>query len=320
MRSIEVSVSTSDVISTPLARVAAVVDRSADFQQAAKDCVRARFSFGGQAAYAPDVVLVNEFSTKAFCSAVAEAALSYLTSNVDAQTNGSVSHAQHLRKARTSPSADLQKQLEEAGASVLASGTRGSVVLCPASSRSSKLLTFKITEPVLLILPISSLDDAIDLLNSTSSQPLLAAHVFAAPDSAKYLSQFVNASASFINTIPAELLVGPPAPNGFTLSVTPRYTPEMFSKPHPELFQHTSGLAPALLILLEGGKAGQGKKEFNKLHDVSLPPINESTGPPIGFFEQGLFVGAGLVLSTIVVMSVVTVKYVAPAVTRRIRT
>ena len=318
-RSKEDAISTTRVISTLATRVAAVIDRSANLQEAARDCVRARFAFGGEAAYAPDIVLVNEFSMKQFCSAVAEAALCYLTSNVDAQTNGSTSHSKQARKPKSSPSADLEKQLDEAGANILTSGSRGTVAVLPTSSRSSKLLTTKIAEPVLLIYPISSLDDAIDFLNSASPQPLLAAHIFAAPDSAKYFSQFINASASFVNGVPAELLVGPPAPNGFALCVSPRYTTEMFSIPHPELFKHTSTFTSDLVALLDGDKSSQPGKKSEKLQEVSLPPIKEGTGPPVGFFEQGLFVGGGVVLSTIIVTSVVTVKYVAPAVMRRIR-
>ena len=315
-RAKEDAVSTSRAISTPLTRVAAVVDRSANVQEAASEIVRARFSFGGESAYAPDVILVNEFSVKQFCSAVAQAALSYLTSNVDAQSNGSVSHSNSARKTQSG----VQSQLEEAGATLLASGSRGTVALLPAKLRSSEVLRRKINEPVLLIHPISSLDDAIDFLNSSSTEPLLAAHIFAAPESAKYLSHFTNASASFVNGIPTELLVGPQAPDGFILSVSPRYTSEMFSIPHPEAFKHTSTLTPDLTILLDGTTSSQGKKnKLKKLHDISLPQIKEGTGPPVGFFEQGLFVGLGVTLSTLIVSTTITAVYLYPAVMRRMR-
>ena len=56
------------------------------------------------------------------------------------------------------------------------------------------------------LLAVSSLDDAIDIVGSKTSRPLLALYVFADPKSAKYLAQFIRADVSFINHIPASLL------------------------------------------------------------------------------------------------------------------
>ena len=282
--------SSTRAISTPLSRVAAIVDRTANLQEAATELVRARFSFGGESAYPPDLVLVDEFAVKQLCTAVSQAALSYLTSSVDAHSNGSANHSTSRKQQPT-----LQKDLEASGATVLASGARGTLALLPSTMRSNEILTKKITEPLLLIHPVSSLDDAIDYLNSSSTRPLLAAHIFAAPDSAKYLSHFVSASASFVNGIPAELLIGPAAPEGFALSVSPRYTVEMFSMPHPEIYKYSSDVNSDVALLLDGSQRDQSKSKnkFAKLRDMSLPAIKEGTGPPIGFFEQGILVGLG---------------------------
>ena len=89
-------------------------------------------------------------------------------------------------------------------------------------ARNHSYLNRKTTEPVLLIHPMSSLDDAIDLSNSryahahmyrklqadirNSGTPLLATYLFAEPPAAKYLSQFINAHMSCTNAIPADLL------------------------------------------------------------------------------------------------------------------
>jgi acyl-CoA reductase-like NAD-dependent aldehyde dehydrogenase len=64
-------------------RVVAVVDRTADFSQAAKHLIRARFSFKGESPYAPDVVLVNEFCMKDFCNAALQEASRWLSSQVE---------------------------------------------------------------------------------------------------------------------------------------------------------------------------------------------------------------------------------------------
>jgi hypothetical protein len=66
------------------------------------------------------------------------------------------------------------------------------------------------------------MDDAIDLANkfvsstfqnqkpnSRRSGRLLAIYVFTSPASAKYLGQFINASAVYVNQIPTQLLCKP---------------------------------------------------------------------------------------------------------------
>ena len=278
-------------ISTPLSRVAAMVDRTANLQEAAKDLVRARFSFGGESAYAPDLVLVDEFAVKQLCTAVSQAALSYLTSSIDAHSNGSAKNSTSGKQQST-----LQKDLEASGATVLASGARGTLALLPSTMRSNEILTKKITEPLLLIHPVSSLDDAIDYLNSTSTRPLLAAHIFAAPDSAKYLSHFVIASASFVNGIPAELLVGPAAPEGFALSVSPRYTVEMFSMPHPEIFKYSSDVNSDVALLLDGSQE-ISRRVRTSLQSYGISPCQRSKkgqARRLDFSSRGFWLGLEL--------------------------
>lgn len=59
----------SQILSSPAAAGAvAVVDRTADTQEAAQAIAEASFGFGGKSAYAPQLVLVNEFVADKFLS------------------------------------------------------------------------------------------------------------------------------------------------------------------------------------------------------------------------------------------------------------
>jgi hypothetical protein len=56
------------------------------------------------------------------------------------------------------------------------------------------------------VLATSSHDDAIDAINATSQDALLALYVFADGPSAKYLTQFIRTRVSFVNHIPTNIL------------------------------------------------------------------------------------------------------------------
>lgn len=67
----QTSTVTSETFKTQLAspansRCVAIVDRTANIDEAAKAITAARFSFGGSSPYAPDLVLVNEFVKRDF--------------------------------------------------------------------------------------------------------------------------------------------------------------------------------------------------------------------------------------------------------------
>lgn len=59
-------------------RVVAVVDRTGNVTQAARELVAARFALGGRSPYSPDVVFVHEFAMKPFVEAVITHASKYL--------------------------------------------------------------------------------------------------------------------------------------------------------------------------------------------------------------------------------------------------
>lgn len=104
---------------SPAARTVAIVDRTANIAEAAQALVAARFALGGRSAYAPDVVLVNEFAMKPFVEAVIQQASKYL-----AGENG---------EARQSPASSRRSALldsiqKDRTARVLVSGSQWGVV------------------------------------------------------------------------------------------------------------------------------------------------------------------------------------------------
>lgn len=93
------------------AGVVAIVDRTANIKDAARDIGMARLSFGGGATYAPDRVLVDEF--------VAEDFLSHITQAVTAPLLG-------VSKARRS--AQNEQVANSAGMKTVVSGANGAIV------------------------------------------------------------------------------------------------------------------------------------------------------------------------------------------------
>jgi acyl-CoA reductase-like NAD-dependent aldehyde dehydrogenase len=277
----------------------AIVDRTADMKVAARDCVHARFAFGGRSAYAPDFVMVNEFFVKDFASAVAQTALQYLAGHA----NGPVD--EKSAKANDRHSKTSTQALEQNG-TVLASGDKGRVVLL--HKRDNGLLSTKTTSPTLIIVPISSVDDAIDWLNSTLATPLAASYIYSSPEFAKYTGQFIRTSLLLVNHIPPELLVGPPAPLTFAASIQPRYTPEMFSTPSPAYIERSKSPHLAALNDAIWPDSTKKPKKLEDLIDINLKPVKEPFGPVVGFFEQGFLLGASLILSSAIVTVVLGVK------------
>jgi len=76
----------SDLSSKDDRRVIAVVDRTANIASAAKALVEARFAFGGNSPYAPDLILVNEFSKSEFLSIAVQTAVKLMAIREDTGT------------------------------------------------------------------------------------------------------------------------------------------------------------------------------------------------------------------------------------------
>ena len=58
--------------------MAAIVERDADIQAAARALILARFGLRGRSPYAPEIVFVNEWVKKDFLLAVTQAAIGFL--------------------------------------------------------------------------------------------------------------------------------------------------------------------------------------------------------------------------------------------------
>lgn len=103
-----------NLVSPSNSLVAAVVDRTANLEEAARALTTARMSFGGKSPYAPDVILVNEFVKRDFLQAVIRHSIQYM-----AAENGGAS-AQ--KRAPGAGRAELK------GVRVITSGSNGSIL------------------------------------------------------------------------------------------------------------------------------------------------------------------------------------------------
>lgn len=164
---------------------------------------------------------------------------------------------------------------------------------------------------VIVFTTVTSLDDTIDFLNAEGQQttPIGALYIFAKGREGKYLSQYIDSRATYVNHIPAQLSgkitlvlanvvcsprdakrlkvnkpVGPMAPKDYSTNLRTRYTREMFELPSPEIVPGPRSHCVSRLL----EKAGS-------FDQVAQKPL-KSTGQPAsgawGFFEQGIILGA----------------------------
>ncbi|KEF55912.1 uncharacterized protein A1O9_07492 [Exophiala aquamarina CBS 119918] len=307
--SADISISPSqEVLTVPNTRSVAIVDRYADMQTSAKAIIRARFTFEGKSPLAPHLVLVNEFRIKEFCSAVAENTGKYFTSQIEGNGTLDGSLAAKSRAIRASAN-----ELDKAGAETILSGSRGVVVR--VNDRSSSLLKKHVNEPLLIIHPVTSLDDAMDLANETSNdEPLSALHIFGTPEVAKYVSQFVHCHLTCVNEIPVELIVAPLTPIGFATQLGKPYRKEMFSLAKPQ-YIHFGKREEQLTVIIESNNEVEASKLRKQAQAIRVQ-MNQPAGHAIGHFEQGLLVGASIALVTIVSTVTILVRQGIPLAKR----
>ncbi|KAJ5034805.1 Aldehyde dehydrogenase family 3 member B1 [Penicillium chrysogenum] len=256
-------------------QVVAVVDRTADINHAAEALVAARFSFGGRSPYAPDIVLVNEYIKEQFLIALVQASVSFPPS------------ASAIQGDERRPEKDHQE--ERGGLRVVSSLGRGKLV--EADQLDPKALPDTPTDARLLVHTVRSLDHAIDLSNMVGN--LRGTYVFAQEKSAKYLTQFINAHVSFVNHIPVEVLVGPPAPKQVALDRSVRYPTTVFSVPRPHYIRPT-GLSQSVTDILRA-KSPSALQNMLDLQSSQLAcRTRRPLGGGVGFFEQGILTGLGL--------------------------
>jgi len=121
----------NSLLSPSDAHVVAIVDRTADINSAARAIVDARVSFGGRSAYAPDLILVNEFKIKEFTAAVVGRLTKYLANSVPGYVDGhanSDSTAGMYKPPQKERDIVSDREKNEAGATVIVSGERGTII------------------------------------------------------------------------------------------------------------------------------------------------------------------------------------------------
>ncbi|RDH31261.1 aldehyde dehydrogenase PutA [Aspergillus welwitschiae] len=275
-------------------RVAAIVDRTANVDEAAAGLVMSRFAFGGRSPYAPDIVLVNEFCLGRFIEAVIKHAAAWMRSGSLSQDACIVTGQKKLRSL-------LDGVAPEDGVQTIVSGDDWGVV--QIRNRNSPLLQRKFEGKFLILHAVSSLDDAINFSNSKDNH---ATYTFARLDAAKYVSESIISQAAWINHVPFHMLLGPALPHSRPLSPSSRYTANLFRVPHPKIVHPTVDSALVKSILLPSAAAGE--KTLQKL--LSSPPeVEQRPGHRVGFFEQGLISGTSVVLSFIICVSMMGVRF-----------
>ncbi|KFY28342.1 hypothetical protein V491_00524 [Pseudogymnoascus sp. VKM F-3775] len=294
--------STNQLSSNSSARVIAIVDRDADIEYAAKTIVKARFSFQGTSPYSPDLIVVNEYIKGEFieaCSRYARKFFPFASKSIGARNNNFIETKKALKDAED------RGRATTSGTSVFK--------IVDIHDRSSPIIKMKISGYFLPVISSSSLIDSVHI--SKLGFDLLALYTFSDPATAKFLSQHLNALTSFANSIPSHILVGPAAPN---TAIPPpphhKYSTDMFSSPRPQYialpapssdlaliddvlarFDEPAGQSSALVKLRRKvvGKDGKAAK-------LLKPKKAQPKGSQLGFFEQGIVLGVGLVLTAVV--------------------
>ncbi|RMY59827.1 hypothetical protein D0863_11814 [Hortaea werneckii] len=276
------------LLSSPAkSRTIAVVDRTADISLAARELVAATFAFGGRSPYAPDYILVNEFVKRAFLQAVV-GECAKLTTLPPTEKGAKPQQAMDdlvdcLRQADPQSRIVLQEQ---------------KMAVLDLFDRAKFSLTTKNEYPVMIVHGVRSLDDAIDLIGSTSNRASLAAYHFGNPSTGKYLSQFIDAEVSFVNHVPRELLVGPAFPTGHPIELQIRYPKELFTVHRPAFINSPASNQKIIEVLGSSNRAASAK-----LIEAATAPLNvmkRHPGGGVGFFEQGFLMNAGIILTTTV--------------------
>ncbi|OGM42627.1 aldehyde dehydrogenase PutA [Aspergillus bombycis] len=266
-------------------RTVAVVDRTANLQEAAVDLVQARFAFDGRSPYAPDVVFVNQFCMQPFVELVIKHAAKHLGGD----NRGANSLAKRPRKSSL-----LDQIGSEEGAKVIVSGTGWGVALL--QDRDSPLMRAKLSEKWLLLHPVSSLDDAINICNASGTHA--ATYTFAAPAAAKYVSESIDAHTAWISHVPYDVLVGPVVvPLSDRVNLPTRYTTEHFQVSRPQVVNRTTNTAIAKALL--EGKSVQSDRTLQEIFSP-LPDIQQRPGHKIGYFEQGIITGGLITLTSLI--------------------
>ncbi|KAL1897610.1 hypothetical protein Sste5346_003916 [Sporothrix stenoceras] len=286
----------------------AIVDRTANIDDAARSLVAARFRYRGTSPYAPDLVLVDETAKGAFLNAVVRHSIKYLTA--DSSSSDAKKRQQRQREPNSRSIFD-----DASAAKIVTSGNNGSIL--DVTKRTALLKLQKISQPAILVHATTSMDDAINLANDMADK-FLASYVFGAPDVCRYIINFIGSHLSLANHVQSQLLLGPAFPIGMAataasaLNPLVRYAVDGFMEPTPAYYVKPAA-ATELDTLLEGlegpesGSTAVAAKKSAMLQSVTLN-ADRSIRHPIGFFEQGILTGLTLI-GTPIILSIGALGY-----------
>ncbi|THV89259.1 hypothetical protein D6D27_06595 [Aureobasidium pullulans] len=291
------------LISKPSGRIVAIVDRTTQVERAVKEIFASRMQYGGQSNYAVDQVFVNEFVAHEFLAALREQFLTHAEA-LDQIVNDT--HARDNRPEKQHSNFDTDH------CEVI--GSQGSARAVLVKSRSSQLLHEKIEGRLLVVHKITSLDDVIDLILSRD-EPMNALFTFADGPEAKYLSQFIPSAVTFVNHIPAELLIGPTGPTGYPVRPDLRYVREMFEEPSPQIVPEGKIHAASNVWKLRNTS-----RSAAILAHASAPlrPIDQAAAGAWGFFETGVLLGAAVYILPVILGTIAGATYAGVWAYRRI--
>lgn len=104
-----------------------------------------------------------------------------------------------------------------------------------------------------------------------------------------------------MNQIPLHILIGPAAPQSpIETPVAHKYSVEMFSANRPQYIESPTEELLVIDKLLRGEAQGVSSKKLHESAVRPLPNTGQPLGHAVGFFEQGIFLGAGILFLIVV--------------------
>ncbi|EOA89727.1 uncharacterized protein SETTUDRAFT_57859, partial [Exserohilum turcica Et28A] len=276
------SLSAQRVLTSPLHRNVALVDRTGNVALAAKEIVASSMVFKGASRYAVDLVMVNEFVFDKLTAALNQELINAT------KTTGFSFAALQSGKGRSSTKTTDKNLLQ----AEIANGRAATVIGTPDGGiaqvvdRKSTLMNSKRSFPSIVVCKYTSLDDAIEVLNPGAEKPtpIAAFYLFTGPREAKYFSHSINSQVNYINHIPSQLTVGPTVALGYPTDLKWRYTRAMFEMPSPQVMPPPKPHMVSTVF-----------QEADHIDQIAQRPL-KPTGQPVagawGFFEQGIWLGA----------------------------
>jgi aldehyde dehydrogenase (NAD+) len=229
--------------------------------------------------------LVNEFVRKEFIQHSLKYAIRFMAAT-ESTTSSKISG-----NTKSSPVASTLSSLSASKSWNLSTITRGDSSAIVELSALSQLPP-KISQPLLCIASITSLEHAISLIEAENNKLLVAYH-FGTPQAGKYLAQFVPSDVSFINHVPFSLLLGPAAPASHPIICISRYSVEMFSRLKPAYITPPAAQA-ALSNALSDENGRKASAELLGAATMEIKEKKRQESIAIGYFEQGIFIGLGV--------------------------